>query len=229
MNGNDDRLDEYLAFARAHPALFATPEGGVRILLERSEIEAVEHDIRAGLAARGIDPSGADVGIVLRDPWFYVLRDAVEFPDGARRTHARAVNRIGEGAAALPVHRGRIVLLRHFRHAPRRWMREIPRGGIDPGNTPEQTVRQELAEEMGARATRIERLGYLHGSSNLFASGAHLFYAEVDAVGAPQLAEGIASVDAVSIAEFEKLLLDGEITDAFTVATFAHARLRGLV
>lgn len=225
----DERIRNYLEFAAARPELFATPAGGVRILLEPAEIAEVERAVGRSLEARGLDPRGAEVGVVFRDPWFFVVRDAVEFPDGSRRTHARSINRVGDGAAALPVLGGRIVLLRHFRHATRRWMREIPRGGIEPGQTPEQAAVQELAEEMGARTTRVERLGFLYGSTNLYHNGAHLYYAELASIGAPQVGEGIVALEPVSVREFEQLVLDGEIVDAFTTAAFLHARLRGLV
>ena len=224
-----DRIDEYLALAQKRPDLFATPPGGVRILLERTEIEAVEASVRVRLTRQGLDPAGADVGVVLRDPWFWVIRDAVEFPDGSRRTHARSVNRIGDGAAVLPVLGGRIALLRHFRHATRRWMREIPRGGVEAGDSAEDTVRKELLEEMQATASRIEPLGFVYGSANLYRNGAHLFYAEISAYGAPQLSEGIAAIELVTVAEFEALAREGEILDSFTLAAFLHARLRALV
>ena len=224
-----DRIETYLAFARERPELFSTPAGGVRILLAREGIEAVEREVTAKLVAQGLDPDGAQVGIVLHDPWFYVIRDAVEFPDGSRRTHARSINRVGNGVAVLPVLAGRIVLIRHFRHAVRRWMLEVPRGGIEPGQNEEETARQELLEEIGGRATRLERLGFLHGSANLYANGAHLYFAELESVGTPQLEEGIVGIEQLSVAEFERRLLEGEILDSFTVAAFAHARLRGLV
>ncbi len=224
-----DRIDEYLELSRQKPDLFRTEPGGVRILLDRDEIADVERSVRASLVRSGLDASGADVGVVLRDPWFSVIRDAVEFPDGGRRTHARLMNRNGNGAAALPVLDGRIVLIRHFRHAPRRWMWEIPRGGIEPGASPEECVRQELAEEIGAVARRVEKLGFLLGSSNLYASGAHLFYAELESIGAPQVGEGIGAIHPVSITEFERMVTSGEIEDSFTLGAFLHARLRGLV
>jgi len=224
-----DRIDEYLELSRERPELFVTPPGGIRILLDRSEIEAVERNTSARLAASGLDPAGARVGVLLRDPWFMFIRDAVEFPDGARRTHARTVNRVGDGVAALPLYEGRILLLRHFRHATRRWMLEIPRGGIEPGDSPESTAENELLEEMQAHATRIERLGFVYGSANLYRNGAHLFFAEVADYGAPQIGEGITAIEPVTVETFEDLVRRGEIVDSFTVAAFLHARLRSLV
>lgn len=166
---------------------------------------------------------------MLRDPWFYVLRDAVEFPDGARRTHARCINRVDNGIAVLPVLEGRIQLLRHFRHAARRWMREVPRGGIEAGQSTLDTVTQELSEEMGARANRIVATGFVHSTSNLSYNGAHLHYADLDCIGAPQLAEGIVAIDSVSPREFESLVVAGEITDSITLSAYLHAKLRGLI
>ena len=48
------------------------------------------------------------------DSRLYMLRDAVEFPDGSRRTHTRVLNNVGDGAAILPLYQGRIVELGPF-------------------------------------------------------------------------------------------------------------------
>lgn len=219
----------YLAFARQRPDLFETPPGGVRILLDPAEIAAVQAEIRRGLRARGMPESGADVGIVLEDPWYRILRDAVEFPDGSRRLHTRIINYAGDGVAVLPLFDGRIVVTRQFRHAPRRFLLEIPRGAIEPGHSIEDTARNEVREEIGGELTELVRLGFLYGSSNVYYSGAHLCFARLSKIGAPQLHEGIVAVEQYSVTEFEKLLVDGELLDSFTVAAYAHARARGLV
>lgn len=225
----EERIGAYLEFARSRPELFQTPPGGLAILLDPGTIARVEDAVAADLSARGLDPSGAEVGVLLRDPWYFVLRDAVEFPDGVRRTHLRCVNRVDNGVAVLPVLHGRIVLLRHFRHAPRKWLYEIPRGGIEHGHTEEETAIREIAEEMGARIKRMVRMGFVHGSTNLNYNGAHLYFGELESVGEPQLSEGISAVEQLTVQEFEAMLRRGEIEDSFTIAAFLHARLRDLV
>lgn len=223
------RLETYLAFAARRPELFDSPPGSVRVLLDPQEIASVEEQMADEFERQGLGRSGAEVGIVFEDPWFYVLRDAVEFPDGTRRTHARTLNRIGNGAAVLPMLDGKVVLERQYRHAARRWMLEIPRGGIDPGETPEQAARKEVLEEIGGVIRRIEPLAFLLGSSNLYYNGAHLFFADLESVGEPQLGEGITAVVTVPVHDFEGLLRDGEILDSFTVGAYANAKLRGLL
>jgi ADP-ribose pyrophosphatase len=224
-----ERLEAYFALAAARPELFDNTGAGLRILMEPAEILRVEEDVARGLEKRGMPARLGHVGIVYEDPWFLVLRDAVEFPDGSRRTHARTVNYTGDGAAVLPVHEGRIVMLCHYRHPPRRWLLEIPRGGIEPGRTPEETAHAEIREEMGGEITRLERLGFLYGSTNLYRNGAHLFYAELSAIGEPQLGEGISGFEFLAIPQFEAMIREGKLHDCFAVGAFAHARLRGLL
>ncbi len=227
------RLDRYLAFARARPALFDNAGAAVRILLDPAEIRAVEADMYRRQIARGFSPAEAEarsfVGFVVDDPWLYMLRDAVEFPDASRRTHTRVLNNVGDGAAVLPVFGGRIVLTRQYRHAVRRFVLEAPRGALEPGKTPEDIAHMELMEEIGATATSLVHLGHLLGSANLYANGAGLYFAELASVGDPQLHEAIVEVVQLTVPEFEKKLLAGEILDSFTVAAFTQARLRGLL
>jgi ADP-ribose pyrophosphatase len=223
------RLAEYLDFARQRPDLFGPADSAVKILLDPADIRVVEAEAAVRLRGRGLPESGAEVGIVSHDPYMWFLRDAVEFPDGARRPHTRAVNRIGNGAAAFPVLDGRVILTRQFRHAIRRWSLEIPRGAMEAGETPEQAAVAEVREEVGGEILDLVPLGFMHGSTNLYANGAHTFFARLSKVGAPQLSEAITSVEQVSVPEFERMLRASEITDAFTVGTFTQARLHGLI
>lgn len=229
------RLTRYLDFARRRPDLFDNGDAAVRILLDPADIAAVERAMHERLVARGLAPAEAEaqasVGIVFDDPWIYVLRDAVEFPDGSRRTHTRTLNRIGPGigAAVLPVMDGRIVLTRQYRHAIRSYILEIPRGGLEAGQSPEAAAHAELGEEIGAAAESLVRLGYMYGSSNLYAGGAHLYFARLASIGRPQLHEAIVAIEQVTVPAFEAKLAAGEIVDSFTIAAFLHARLRGLV
>lgn len=84
-------------------------------------------------------------------------------------------------------------------------------------------------EEIGAAPIDLVPLGFLYGSGNLYANGAHLYLGRIDRIGAPQLGEGIVAVECIDVEAFERYLAAGEILDSFTVAAFCHARARGLV
>ena len=227
------RLARYLGFAQANPDLFDNRDAPVRILLEPEDIRAVEKFMYDRQIEKGFPADEAAarsfVGFVVDDPWLYMLRDAVEFPDGSRRTHTRVLNNVGDGAAILPIYQGRIVLTKQYRHAVRRFVLEAPRGALEPGKTPEEVAHMELMEEIGATATSLVHLGHLLGSANLYANGAGLYLAQVSSIGEPQLHEAIMEVVLLTVAEFEQQLLAGDIQDSFAVAAFTHARLRGLL
>ncbi|MDQ6618945.1 MAG: NUDIX domain-containing protein [Pseudomonadota bacterium] len=47
--------------------------------------------------------------------------------------------------------RGELLLGHLFRHPVRMWMRELPRGARESGESPEEAARRELMERSGAR------------------------------------------------------------------------------
>lgn len=94
---------------------------------------------------------------------FSVFEEEVNLPNGrmARMSwidHKPCV-------AAVPVDdQGNFILLNQYRHAVRETLIEIPAGTMDQSaETPEACMQRELAEEIGYRAEKLERLfaGYL--------------------------------------------------------------------
>lgn len=66
-------------------------------------------------------------------------------------------------------------LLRH--NEP--WLTEIVAGVIDEGETPEQSARREIEEELGFRAEDLRPLGEMYGSPGGLSEKVYLYYAEV--------------------------------------------------
>ena len=83
--------------------------------------------------------------------------DTVQTADGRETTreiveHADCVAIIPEDAE------GNVLLVRQFRRAVEKELLEIPAGGIDPGESPEDAVRREMQEETGYLPRKIELL-----------------------------------------------------------------------
>jgi ADP-ribose pyrophosphatase len=231
MNTHPPRVESYLALMAQHPEWFGTPSGGVHIVTDPSGISAVEAEVGARYAARGMPATWAEVGIQYRDPYLMVLRDAVVFLDGSVGVHHRAV-RLGpeaSGVTILPLLGRQILLLRHFRHPTRQWHWEFPRGAIDAGFTAEGAVRAELMEEAQAIVSEILPLGRMYGATGFMGLAVLLYAARIDKAGTPALGEGISDVRLVDVEEMEQMIAASEITDGFTLGAFLHARLRGLV
>lgn len=226
------RIANYLALLAATPHWTRSPPGGIEILLDPPEIMAAERATAARYLACGLQAEWAEAGIHYRDPYLLLVRDAVRFPGGELGIHHRILRGTTDpsGVAVLPrLPDGRILLLRHFRHATRRFHWEVPRGGIEAGSDAESSVHAELAEEIGARVRSLVRLGTAHGASGLLGLGVALYLADTDPPGAPAVNEGIVGSRAVTPAELDSMLLGDEITDAFTLACVTQARVRGLL
>ena len=84
--------------------------------------------------------------------------DRVIEPGGV--TADREVVRHGGSVVVVPhLPDGRLVLVRQYRYAARRWLWELVAGSLEPGETPRAAARRELLEETGyrARSTKLLR------------------------------------------------------------------------
>lgn len=222
-----DALKGYLALMRQHPEWFRNQGGGIDILTQAEDIEAARKAARTARAAKGLDVDDLRTGLLARDPYMTILRDAVRFPDGSLGLYNRIVEL--RSVAVLPLLNGKPVLLRIFRHGLRDWSLELPRGGCDPHETPEDAVRRELREEVGAKVLELIPLGDFTPGGSSLSIRAKLYAAHIDGVGEPDRSDAIDEIRVAEVAEVEELIRSSRIIDGFTMATFLRARLAGVI
>lgn len=211
-------MDPYTALRAARPEEFANLSGGIEILTDPEDV------------AKAVDRAGGSIGVVYADAYVTVVRDAVRFPDGRLGAYVRMLGSDREpGVVALPLLGEAVVLVEHFRHATRTWHVEAPRGFGEDGEGGEAGVLRELREELGAEPTELVDLGRVHPDSGLFGGHARMWAARVGEIGAFDVGEGIRRALVVSPEEAEAMVRDERITDGFTIAVLARARLRGLL
>lgn len=125
---------------------------------------------------------------------------------------------------------GNIVFVRQYRLPARGILLEVPAGGIDDGESPEDAAQRELREEIGMQARRLTKLGEFYVSPGFLTEYMHVFLAEdlEDAQAEADEDEEIVIVrkplaEAVGMAE------RGEFRDAKTIAgvLLAARRLGG--
>lgn len=73
--------------------------------------------------------------------------------------------------------RGRVAIVRQYKHAAGRVVTELPAGHIDKGERPIRAAARELAEETGARAKRIVPLRAGWVSPSVLTNRGHFFLA----------------------------------------------------
>jgi ADP-ribose diphosphatase len=153
-----------------------------------------------------------------QSPWCAFRVDDVELPGGARIEYG--VLESGGFAAVVPVTGGGdVVLVRQWRQPLSAFTLELPSGGVDAGEKPEQAARRELFEETGYRAQELEHLVSVHTSTGRSTEVCHLFRCAAvrDERGPrPEPTEFI-RVRELPFAEAWRMVSGGGITDAATV------------
>ena len=112
-----------------------------------------------------------------------------------------------------------VLLVNQFRKPAEKELLEIPAGGIDPGETPEETVRRELREETGYLPRKIERLGGFYSAPGYCTEYLYLYLA-ADLVPGPLHAEDTEGIQVVRvpISQIAGLIDSGKICDAKSIA-----------
>ncbi|CAL9424973.1 NUDIX hydrolase [Streptomyces sp. enrichment culture] len=216
MTDSQDRthLAAYEVMRREHPELFRNDQSG-------DGIDIVD--------PRTVEVSG-ELGVLYSDAHIRLLRDPVRFPDGRTGAYLRILGSTqAPGAAVLPLLEGRVVLLENYRHATRAWHLEIPRGFGTEGLAAEENALKELEEEIGVRPLSLTPVGAVHPDTGMQSHLVRLFVADLAAIGAMETAAGIRRAVLLTPDELDSRILDGSVTDGFTLAAVAQARLRNLL
>ena len=155
--------------------------------------------------------------------------DTVELASGSRAT--REVVEHADVVAIVPLlEDGDALLVRQYRLPTGQVMLEVPAGGIDGSETPEQAAQRELGEECGRRAGRLERLGGFYVSPGFCSEFVHVFLATElkPSPLRPDPDEQLAVVP-VALLEALRLVSAGEIRDGKSIIglTWAAAKVRG--
>jgi 8-oxo-dGTP pyrophosphatase MutT (NUDIX family) len=148
-----------------------------------------------------------------------VLAD-VEEPGGVRVPEHHLIRcRIPAAACLVADPERGVLLIRRHRFIPDTWGWEIPGGGIEAGETPEQAARREAEEETGWRPVGpLTELVRFHPSTGLLDQTFSAFLAgAAEHVGDPTSVGEAAEVAWLGRAEILARLDTGEITDGLTV------------
>ena len=112
-----------------------------------------------------------------------------------------------------------VLLVKQFRKPVENELLEIPAGGIDPGEDPEEAVNRELREEIGYMPRKVQRLGGFYSAPGYCTEYLYLYLA-TELVPNQLIAEDTEAINVVRvpIEEIPELIASGRICDAKSIA-----------
>ncbi len=169
-------------------------------------------------------------GVVYQHPFLTVREDRVVLPEGAETTYVVArPGATGVAAGVLPFLDVNTVLMeRQWRYIAGRRTWEMPTGGVNPGESPEDAAQRELMEEVGYRADVLVPLIEFNSSKSVVDETCHLY---LGAGLRPQRlpADETERIDPYTLpfAEVVAMVERGEVLDAMTIiAVLLASRLQ---
>ncbi len=163
---------------------------------------------------------------VYRNHWLRLREDEIERSNGARGIYG--VVEKDDCALIIPLQDDTIYLIEQFRYTIQERSLELPQGGWETAEVdPEDLARGELREETGLIAAQMTFLGTMWVAYGYSRQKMHVFFATgLTAAGAdPDPEEHDLVVRTASIADFERMLLEGTIRDVCTIAAWGLYRL----
>lgn len=153
---------------------------------------------------------------VFRGRIFRVTVDTVRDGD---LTYEREVVHHPGSAVIIPIFDdGTVVLVQQYRHPILRYLLEAPAGTLNGGESPEVGAARELEEELGLRATRLEKLSEFYVSPGFCGEKMWLYLATGLSETTQQLEEDeILDIVRLPLSTALDMVTAGEIEDAKTI------------
>jgi len=160
-----------------------------------------------------------------RDRWVDVRSADVELPDGRHLDH-RLV-RTDPGAGAVVLRNGAVLLLWRHRFITDTWGWEIPIGGLNPGEKPNEAAAREVEEETGWRPTDLTPLVYVQPSPGLMTSEHTIFLSNAAThIGQPEDGFESERIEWVPLSDVQRLIRIHDITSATTATALLYTLLQ---
>jgi len=146
-------------------------------------------------------------------PWYRVRQDDIVTPNGQDGVYH--VIEKADAVWIVPVTAdGQIAMVRQYRYTVDDWCWEIPAGSLKPGQTADEAAQEELSEEVGGIAERLDFIGRFYPANGICNETGFFFLATGVALGATHHeAAEVMEVHLFTIEEALAMAQEGQITD----------------
>jgi ADP-ribose pyrophosphatase len=149
--------------------------------------------------------------------------DSVRLPNGRETT--REIAEHSDSVCIVPIdEQGNILLVRQYRKPVEMDLLEVPAGGIEEGEVPEEAVQRELQEEIGYTAGNLQHLSSFWLAPG-WCTGYMYAYLATDLIPSSLAADDdeFISVVRVPLAESLDMVKQGLIRDAKSISSLLMA------
>ena len=145
--------------------------------------------------------------------------DTVQLPSG--RTTTREIVEHEDAVCVVPIdENNNVLMVRQYRKAAQLNLLEVPAGGVEAGETPDETALRELQEEVSVTSGSLRRLSGFWVSPGWATEFMHAYLAtDLTPASLPADDDEYISVERVPLDSIPGLIESGEIQDSKSIAS----------
>lgn len=148
-------------------------------------------------------------------------QEPVTLPNG-RTIKISYINHPGAVIIAPFLSKDKVLFIRQYRPALKKYIYELPAGTLDPNESLLTCAKRELIEETGYRTSKIKKIGQIYPVPGYSTEVIHIFKAEqlVAGIAEPEIYEVI-KLHPLTKTEVIRLFKKGQLQDAKSICTLA--------
>ncbi len=160
---------------------------------------------------------------------FRVHVDDIELPNGSASVR-EVVDHNGGVCVAAFNDKGEVAIVRQFRYAYGETLPELPAGKLEKGENPDEAIRRELSEEVGAEGENWKSMGLFYPTPGYVNEIIRLYSCDICAMGEQHPDEDeFLNLEFISLQKAVELVMSGEIRDGKSQALILKCAIdRGL-
>ena len=162
---------------------------------------------------------------IYETPYYQIYKVKADFGPFSKEYF---VTESGQKAGIIIIHKNSILLVRQYRLLTNQQSLEVPGGGVDDGETPEEGAIRECLEETGMKCHSLKSLLTYQQGMDAFHTPTYLFYTEdfsKESNFSPCPGE-IESIEWIPLTQCIEMITSGEIVDSFTIIALLAYQLK---
>lgn len=155
---------------------------------------------------------------VYKGDWLTLRKDEIIRPNGQKGTYEIVERK--DAVMIVPKLDDKFILINVYRYPVKDYSLEFPQGFMAENETPEQSGRRELQEEINYDTEKLTFLGTVWSWPGLLTQKLHIFLGEElkQSYLPPDELETIKTIETISYEEIIKLIKEGKIRNTATIA-----------